>query len=301
MKKYDIVLLTDSRYVSHENPDWYVQNIFEEDELVTRALESRGLRIWRTNWDNPDFDWSLTRYVLFRSTWDYFDRYSEFSKWLAKVKDLTALINPYRIIDWNMDKHYLRDLANLGINIPPTIYVEPGDNRNLKDIVQATGWSELILKPCISGGARHTYRILRDNANAYEALYRKLIAEESMMLQEFQAHVLEKGELAIMLFNGKYTHTVLKKARAGDFRVQDDFGGSVHSYNASPEEIDFAEHVLSICNPLPVYARVDTIWDNSNKLCVSELELIEPELWFRLFPIAAEIFADALVNHIAHQ
>ena len=27
--------------------------------------------------------------------------------------------------------------------------------------------------------------------------------------------------------NGIYTHAVLKKAKSGDFRVQDDFGGSV--------------------------------------------------------------------------
>lgn len=29
-KKYDIVLLTDSRYVSQENPDWYMQNILAD-------------------------------------------------------------------------------------------------------------------------------------------------------------------------------------------------------------------------------------------------------------------------------
>jgi hypothetical protein len=134
--KYDIVLLTDSRYVSHDHPDWYIQNIFDDERPVIRALEKRGLRVWRTNWDNPDFDWSQTRYVVFRSTWDYFDRFPEFSKWLEKVSRQTRMINPYPIIKWNMDKHYLRDLVNKGINIPPTVYIEPGDPRTLQGIIR---------------------------------------------------------------------------------------------------------------------------------------------------------------------
>jgi hypothetical protein len=47
---------------------------------------------------------------------------------------------------------------------------------------------------------------------------------------------------------------------------------------------------------LTVYARVDAIWDNNNNICVSELELIEPELWFRFFPKAAESFAGAFMK-----
>jgi glutathione synthase/RimK-type ligase-like ATP-grasp enzyme len=296
-KKYDIVLLTDSRYVSNDNPDWYVQNIFDEDELVTRALEKRGLRVWRTHWDNPDFDWSRTLYVIFRSTWDYFDRFHEFSKWLEWVSGQTRMINPYTIIKWNMDKHYLSDLTNQGINVPPTVYVEPGDRRTLGEIIRETGWSDIILKPCVSGAARHTYRLHPGNIPAHESIFKELISVESMMLQEFQKSVISKGELAIMLFEGKYSHTILKKAKAGDFRVHEDYGGSVHEYMASTDEIAFAEKVVSVCDPLPVYARVDAIWDNNNDLSVSELELIEPELWFRLFPQAAELFADAIVNH----
>jgi hypothetical protein len=39
-----------------------------------------------------------------------------------------------------------------------------------------------------------------------------------------------------------------------------------------------------------------TNWDNNNKLCISELELIEPELWFRFFLQAAEIFTDTFMR-----
>ena len=298
---YDIVLLTDARYLSPSNTDWYIQNIFDDERLVIKALEARGLKVWRTNWDNPDFDWSRTRHVVFRTTWDYFDRYQEFSSWLQRVNGETRMINPYSIVRWNMDKHYLRDLANRGINVPPTIYTEQGDERSLGEIAQGTGWSDMILKPCISGTARHTFRLHPGNISSHESVFNDLIAAESMMLQEFQNQVIDRGEVAFVLFDGKYSHAMLKKAKEGDFRVQDDFGGTVDKYAASEDEIKFAENVVSTCDPVPVYARVDAIWDNNNNLCVSELELIEPELWFRFHPEAAELFADALVNHAGQQ
>jgi len=72
-----------------------------------------------------------------------------------------------------------------------------------------------------------------------------------MILQKFQDNVISRGEMAFMLFGGKYSHAVLKKAKAGDFRVHEDYGGSVHEYMASKNEIDFAEHLISICDQFP--------------------------------------------------
>lgn len=94
-----------------------------------------------------------------------------------------------------------------------------------------------------------------------------------------------------MLFGGEYTHSVIKRAKLGDFRVQDDFGGSVESYQPSIEMIDLAKQTISKIDPIPTYARVDIIWDNSDRLVVSELELIEPELWFRFNESSADKLA----------
>jgi len=294
----DITLLTDARYVNPSTIDWYIQNILDEDRLVTEALQKRGLTVTRTHWDHPNYDWTKTRYAVFRATWDYFDRFQEFSQWLSTVHTKTNLINPLSLVKWNMDKHYLHDLQHRGITIPPTLFVEPGETRSLSDLVKSTGWKDCILKPAVSGAARHTYKLNASNLNSHEEIFRNLISVESMLVQEFQHQVTSKGEVAFMLFGGKYSHAVLKKAKPGDFRVQDDFGGTVHEYTPSQPEINFAEHVVSTCRPMPVYARVDMIWDNQNAYCVSELELIEPELWFRKDKQAAELFADVLVAEI---
>ncbi len=294
----DITLLTDRRYVNPPDPDWYVKNILEEDRLVREALEQRGLQVARTHWDNPHYNWKSTRFALFRTTWDYFHRYNEFTQWLKQVHRQTHLINPFELIAWNMDKHYLRDLHNRGIAIPPTVFIEAGLQQPLTTWVQQTGWQECILKPAVSGTARHTYRFRSVEASAYQPVYIKLIHRESMLLQEFQQAVLQRGEVALMVFNGRFSHAVLKRARPGDFRVQDDFGGTVHPYTPTADEVAFAEQVVGVCQPLPVYARVDVIWNNHGQPCVSELELIEPELWFRFHPPAAQQFAESIVKYI---
>lgn len=298
MKKFDVTLLTDSRYVHPTEMNWYTQNILDDDRYVQQALERRGLKVVRMNWDNPSYDWSETRCAIFRTTWDYFDRFAEFSTWLDTVSTQTQLINPIETIRWNVDKHYLKDLAAKGVTIPTTLFIEKGDKRTLAQVVESTNWSTLILKPAVSGAARHTYKFERKGVNEYEAIFQELIQDEAMLLQEFQHNILSKGEVALVVVGGKYSHAVLKKAKAGDFRVQDDFGGTLHEYAPSPEEIQFAENAVRQVSPLPVYARVDVIWDNEGKLCVSELELIEPELWFRKHPQAADLLADAVVKLI---
>ncbi|MCR9253756.1 MAG: hypothetical protein NXI20_25295 [bacterium] len=298
MSKYDVTILTETRYVNPTEVDQYVQNILDEDRLLAEALEALSLKTTRTNWDDPNFDWSQTKSVVFRSTWDYFHRFEEFNNWLLSIKDKTQMINPYELIQWNLDKHYLKDLEEKGIRIPPTEFIEIGDTRSLATITESTGWRKFILKPAIAGAARHTYKLDPSNIEKHEAIFKELIENEAMLLQEFQEQVITKGEISLNVFGGKYTHAVLKKAKPGDFRVQDDFGGTLHEYEPNEEEINFAIKAVKACDPLPSYARVDIIWNNQDELCISELEMIEPELWFRRNPSAAKVLAEHILKNL---
>lgn len=293
MKKpfFDVVVLTDRRYVNPEITSTYVQNVITEDSLVVNALKKEGLQVTRIAWDDSDFDWSNTRFALFRTTWDYFDRFTEFSIWLENVSKQTKLINSERLIKWNLDKHYLQHLHNKGVPIPPTLFIEKGAATTLQALCNKKGWQEVILKPCVSGAARHTYKINQENISEHEHIFKTLVANEAMMLQPYLKNVTNKGEISLMVFNQTVTHAILKKAKPGDFRVQDDFGGTVHPYTPTKNEIDLALQAVNACIEMPVYARVDIMLDNNNNLVVSELELIEPELWFRENPEAATILA----------
>eukprot|EP01090_Pellita_catalonica_P002163 TRINITY_DN117_c0_g3_i1.p1 TRINITY_DN117_c0_g3~~TRINITY_DN117_c0_g3_i1.p1 ORF type:complete len:308 (+),score=64.97 TRINITY_DN117_c0_g3_i1:1360-2283(+) len=294
MKKYDVIILTDKRYVNPKNIDSYTQNVLDEDNYVKIALENQGLKVARLSWDDTTFDWSTTKYVLFRTTWDYFDRFSEFSKWLNTVSKQTTLLNSEKIIRWNIDKHYLQDLQQNGVHICESYFIEKGTQSTLKELSLKYDLKDFVLKPCISGAARHTYKINLENINEYEETFSSLIIEEAMIIQPFQYNIVEKGEISLMVMNGKFTHAILKIAKPGDFRVQDDFGGSVHNYTPTKEEIIFAENAVKACIEPPIYARVDVFTDNNGKLAIAELELIEPELWFRNNPAAADELAKGI-------
>ncbi len=300
LTSFDIALLTDRRY---EAPvaaagDWYLSNILQDDELLIAGLRELGLQAHRIDWSRSNVDWHQFRAAVFRTTWDYFDRFAEFREWLDASSAQTQLLNTLSLVRWNMDKHYLADLEKAGIPVVPTRFVECGDVFKARVFLSKFGCDELVVKPCVSGAARHTYRVTRANADEVEARINPLLVDEAFLIQPFQRDVLENGETSLMVFDGRFTHAIKKLPKRGDFRVQDDHGGTVHQYVPLKEEVAFAERAMTACPSLPIYGRADLIRDNRGELAIMELELIEPELWLRFHPPAAKAFAAAIVKHL---
>ena len=180
---------------------------------------------------------------------------------MVRKHQKTNFINSSEIINWNIDKHYLQDLSENGINIAPTLFIEKGETNTLSELLQKTKWKEAVIKPAISGAARHTYRIKPNNCSEIETVFQELIKSEGMLFQQFLNNITTQGEISLILIGGKYTHAVKKIAKKGDFRVQDDYGGTVEQYIATESEIEFAKNCLEKCPYSPIYARVDVIYD----------------------------------------
>ena len=89
---YDIVILTDHRYVDPKKTNWYIDQVLLEDYLLQNALEKKGLKVCKKDWADKKFNWENTKYAIFRTTWDYFDRFNEFFNWLEKRKFWRKLI-----------------------------------------------------------------------------------------------------------------------------------------------------------------------------------------------------------------
>lgn len=295
----DVTILTDRRYYAPKEINPYIANILEEYRLLKEALEAEGLTVKRINWDDPDYDFSATRAVVFRTVWDYFERFDEFFPWLKKLDTKTRLINPLSLIEWNIDKHYLADLGQKGFPVVPTVFVNKGQNVSLISAARKNGWGNVVIKPAISGAAFETYRVSTQDMADHEGLFAKLLSERDMLIQPFIDTITSRGEASLMVFGGTFTHAILKRAKQGDFRVQDDFGGSVHPYKPTACEIDLAEKVFSSINPNPVYGRLDIVWDEDDQAMISELEIIEPELWLRKHPPAATVFARAVKKELS--
>ncbi len=296
----DVALLTDPRYTAAEAApgDWYLANILRDDGLLTDALKSRGLSATRLDWSDPGVDWSRYRCAVFRTTWDYYERPAEFRAWLDRVETATRLFNPVEVVRWNLDKHYLADLARAGVPVVETCYLETGCGTTLREVLDRSGWDAAVVKPCVSATARETYRFDRGNVHEVEPIVARLLEVEAMLVQPFQRAIPEQGEDALMFLDGRYSHAVRKVPRPGDFRVQDDHGGTVHPHAATPEQIALGERALAAVSSTPIYARVDMVRDNDGRQAIMELELIEPELFFRFHPPAAEALAAAIAGRL---
>jgi hypothetical protein len=298
--RFDVIVLTaDAHLAEPAQTDWYNRQIHHEEQLLIDGLGANGLRAARRSWSDPDFDWSCTRSAVLRSTWDYFHRLGEFRDWLGRARRATRLINDPALVDWNLDKRYLADLAAAGAAVVPTHYAERGSGDTLAAAMAQHGWGEVVFKPAVSGAARLTHRVSAADCAAMEPLFARCLAAEPMLVQPFLPDVLVDGELSLIVIGDRCTHAVRKRARPGDFRVQDDHGGTVHPHAPGPAEIAFAEEAVARCPAAPAYARVDAVRDPAGRLRVMELELIEPELFLRFHPPAARALADHLATLLA--
>lgn len=298
-----VALLTEDRYESPRPDDLatpYVANIIEEDSILSAALGEQGIESQRVSWSRNDVDWSQFDAAIIRTTWDYFERFDEFRSVLEAIDAATRLLNPKPMLDWNMDKHYLADLGNAGVRVVPTAFLEVGESAaSIDALLDYRGWDRAVIKPAVSGAARHTYAVEKGatEPSIIETVDR-LLQNEAFLVQPFQDSIVEQGEKTIVVMGGKATHGILKRAKSGDFRVQDDHGGTVHDLEPSEQDLAFAARAMQAAQSLlghrALYGRVDFVTDSAGLPALMELELVEPELWIRCAPHCAGPFAAQL-------
>ena len=265
-----------------------------DDELLAGALTERGCEAEALAWDDPKVDWSAFDLCLIRSTWDYHDKHRELLTWTRRVEAATKLQNPADLVAWNIDKTYLRELAERGVPIVPTVWVDRDDGAALDEVLAAEGWDAAVVKPAIDLGARNLHRARVGKRS--RALELALQRSPKAMVQPFLPSLETDGELSLTFIDGKLTHAVRKRAAAGDFRVQSIWGGTTVRVDPRPAELQLAEQALTQLEGPPLYARVDVVAGLDGAPCLIELELIEPNLYLTHHPPAAEALADAALN-----
>jgi hypothetical protein len=266
-----------------------------EDQLVCSYLQQCGVKTHAVIWDAPDVTWNTYDAVVVRSCWDYHLQPSAFSAWLTTLERLQApLWNPAPLLRWNLHKSYLRDLQAQGVAIPPTCWLDRGSHADLGSLFADQGWEEAVIKPAISATAYQTWRTTRTQADYDQPDLAAGLQHADMLVQQFMDPVVKDGEWSFVFFRKQYSHAVLKKAKPGDFRVQDDFGGTVEVVSPGVELIEQAGQIINcIAGPL-LFARVDGI-ERDGQLVLMELELIEPFLFLKSHSNAIERFARAIL------
>ncbi len=267
---------------------------FIDDNLVHEPLKKLGWEVFNVPW-NIETDWNTYDLVIIRSTWDYQSNLEQFSEVLKEINDSKAiLLNNIELVMWNINKNYLFEIENNGIELVQTIikpYLEKSDIENAFDKFNN---NELIIKPTISANADDTFRIVKGDFNSFEKLL-SVFEDRECMIQPFMQNVVEEGEYSLIYFNGELSHTILKTVGAGDYRVQEEHGGGVTTIE-TPEKmlVSSADKVIHSLFEKPFYARVDLVRTLNNSFALMEVELIEPSLYFRFNSKSATTFAKCI-------
>jgi glutathione synthase/RimK-type ligase-like ATP-grasp enzyme len=282
-------------FLTLDDPSSYVI----DDELAVAPLAALGWQVEFVSW-RARVAWGDYDAVVIRSTYDYIQAPDAFLAALEQIeRSGTPLFNDAGIVRWNVRKSYLRDLADRGVPVVPTVFrdrLRPGE---LPGLLQAVSADEVVVKPVVGANADGAWRLdvrtMDEQSAGIEAFY----ADRALMAQPFVPAVLSEGEFSLFYFNGAHSHTILKTPAAADFRVQEEHGGRIRAVRADTELLDAGRAALNAVGSVPLYARADLVRANDGGgFWLMELELIEPSLYLRTDPGAPERFARAIHERV---
>lgn len=268
----------------------------DDGHLLLSALREAGLDPVVASWDDADVEWEAFPLVLVRSTWDYMARREEFLGWTRRCR---RTANPADVIAWNTDKHYLADLAERGVPVVPTVFLEPGvDLSGGVDAVlpEHLAGSDVVVKPAVGAGAGHTGRFRPGDAGAL-ALVQRLHAEgSSAMVQPYLDTVEAVGETSLIHLGGGFSHAITKSALLTQHGERGAFDHHEYVEEISPAGAGAAQHevaeqvLAAVADAVPghplSYARVDLL-PGADGPVLLEVELTEPSLFLEHAPESA--------------
>lgn len=261
-------------------------------ERLSQALAGAGVTVEPTSWtDHVDSADGLAGYplVLPLIVWGY---HRDPSRWMQACETWAAagvrMLNPPSVIGWNSDKSYLGRLADKGVAIPPTIWVDGPTQADVEAAFDRFGTEVVIVKPRVSGGAWKTLRLSRG-----ERL--EGAPDGPAMIQPYLPTIETEGETSLLFFGGALSHAVNKRPVAGEFRIQVQYGGR---YAALPEPpagaLALAKQTLAAIDEDLLYARIDMARAPDGDWLLMEAELIEPDFYLGSAPEGGKRFAEAV-------
>ncbi len=256
-----------------------LKNFFTYDKLLIEPLKTFGWLAEEVSWRNEKVNWADYSAVIVRSTWDYQNDSEKFVSVLEKINSVTHLENNLELMKWNMNKNYLFKLKQKDVIIVDTIWEKRFDPVLADSYFERLDTEEIIIKPNISASADNTFRLMKEKLVEHRVNLEKIFSNREFMVQPFLNNIISEGEYSIFFFDGKFSHSVLKKPKEKDFRVQEEHGGDIQPIKVSSDIIMTAENIIDKLSAVPLYARVDLVRILQNDFALMELELIEPSLY----------------------
>jgi glutathione synthase/RimK-type ligase-like ATP-grasp enzyme len=266
-------------------------------ERLQAALATEGVTVEPLAWTDHVEDGSrLAVYplVLPLIVWGY---HRDHARWMKACASWEAagvrMLNPPSVLTWNSDKSYLGRLAERGVAMPRTQWVEDVTQTDVDAAFDRFGTGTVVVKPRVSGGAWQTLRLSRGEQM-------QGAPDGAAMIQPYLPSIETEGETSLLIFGGELSHIVNKRPVNGDFRIQVQYGGQYVALPEPPEGAwDLAQQTLAAIDEDLLYARIDMARGHDGGWLLMEAELIEPDFYLGSAPEGGRRFAAAVKARLA--
>lgn len=238
---------------------------------------------------DPSHDPAAFDLCVLRATWNYIHQPEAFLAWVVHATGVSAVWNPAPIVRRNHHKRYLTELASEGVRTVPSILLPRGTGVKLDRLVREAGWTErgwhgVVLKPAI-GGWSWGVRAFPADLDAAQRDLEERGVEQDLIVQPVVPGYGEGRERSIVWIDHEVTHAVAKRPR-----LEGELESATLASPPTAAELELVEGCVAPLSQWLLYARIDVVPDADGEPMVSELELIEPSLYFFLHPPALEPF-----------
>ena len=268
------------------------ENVDPDTPLLLSAMMAEGLEAELAVWDDPTVKWDEFDLTVIRSTWDYATKHLSFLEW---AKGVPRLLNPYEVVRYSLDKHYLGDIATRGHRVVSSFFADVGVNPEFPD-------GDFVVKPSVGAGSRDAARYKAyETEDAQHHVRRLHDMGRDVIIQPYVSSVDEMGERALIFIDGKFSHAMTKGAM---LNVEELDRNALYRWeqmsvaHGEPEAVSFAKDILDGLNFGPLlYARVDLV-HTPDDWALMELELVEPSLFLSFNDEAPSRFAKAIARRL---
>ncbi len=267
------------------------------DRLLADELERRGHVVEAVPWNGPTADrFAHADMVVFRSNWDYHHHVDDFEDWLTGLEAAgVELRNPAPLVRWALDKRRLVDLIDTGLRMPHTLALDPIDGESAVSWAKLHDLDRVVLKPVWGASGHGVALVTVPELAAHCDRIAAMADRRPYLVQEYMPEIVD-GEIALVFFNGEFSHALLRSPADDDFRVNGQYGGSTsRAVDVDADLIDFGAKVGAMLPGPATYLRVDLVRDRGG-YAVMEIEVNEPGLGLDLAPGSAARFASALLG-----
>lgn len=263
-------------------------NLDPDAELLLDALGDVGIEGSMCVWNDSSILWNDFELTVIRSTWDYTRDREGYLAWAGAIE---RLLNPYPVIEYSTDKHYLSDLERRSHRIVPSTFCDVGEEPAFPE-------GAFVVKPTVGAGSIDADKYTcDDHERALEHVRRLHASGRDAMIQPYVTSIDDDGERALVFIDGTFSHAMTKGAMLNTAADERDALFRREQMSVATGESDavaFAEAVLreDLFRGV-LYGRVDLV-KTSEGWAIMELELVEPSLFLAYDERAPRRLAEAI-------